>query len=117
VSAWREFTQVPEVGAYARGWLAGHGESVEVTVRDRAWITADDICASTADIPPVLLPMVLSEMYTSMSAADAAQFRQELGEMRGSGHPDAKRILAAASQAGIRMRGARPVPAVPASWP
>jgi Plasmid pRiA4b ORF-3-like protein len=120
VPAWREFTEVPEVSAYARGWLADHGESAEVTLHDHAWIAADGICASTADLPLVLLPMVLSEMYTSMSAADASQFRQELGEMLGSGHPDAERILAAASQAGISvrgarpLRGARPVPAVPA---
>jgi hypothetical protein len=93
--AWREYAQLPGFGAYARAWLAEQGEKVRITARDEAWVAADSFCAHTAMLPPVILSSILDSM-------PVAETTTLLRELRDSGHPDAERILAAASSAGLR---------------
>jgi Plasmid pRiA4b ORF-3-like protein len=106
--AWREYEQLPGFGAYARSWLAQQGERVPVTMRDEAWLAADSFSAHVAMLPPMLLSVIL----TSMPAAETTAL---LRQLRDSGHPDAERLLEAASAAGVRTPRPRVRPALPPS--
>ncbi len=89
--AWREWASRPGFGAYARQWLADHGNPVAVNPQDESWLIVDGLSIMLDslgdDVPPFLLAAALQqELGADMAEAMAA--------LRACGHPAADDIAA-----------------------
>jgi Plasmid pRiA4b ORF-3-like protein len=105
-AAWRDWAGRPGFGAYARSWLADHGEPAEVRPADEAWLNVD-VLAMTLDslcetLPPPMVALTLQQQFGS-----ADEFLEML---RSSGHPMAAEITALLTEGSF----ADAMPAAPA---
>ena len=104
--AWREWTDRPGFGAYARMWLTEQGEEVAEHPGDQSWLTVEALTAASSAIPPELAPLVLG---AALENADVGEAAEALSLMTASGHPDAARFVEAVTAAtGIRPAAERP---------
>src|SRR5260370_789697 len=108
--AWREWAARPGVGAYARRWLAEHGEEVAEPPGDQAWLTVEAFTAASTAFPPELTSLLLGAV---LGDTDAGELAENLALMSASGHPDAARLVESVAAA-TRIRPPAPPPAPPA---
>lgn len=103
--AWRAWRARPGFGAYARQWLAAHGESVAIQPADEGWLAADALATMFSALPPDLPMPLLTAMMQADLGADAAEV---LPLLRASGHPAADELvrLLGGTDQGIGRRGA-----------
>jgi hypothetical protein len=88
--AWREWAGRPGFGAYARQWLAAHGEPAVQDPADEAWLTVDALSIMLEDLPDSIPPMLLATVLRQELGDDLAEM---LSLLRGSGHPAAVGIV------------------------
>jgi len=98
-AAWREWAGQPGFGAYARQWLADHGEPVTQDAADEGWLATDALSILLDTPPDMLPPLLLAEAVGQQTGLDMAGL---LVTLRASGHP-------AAAQVAARLTG-RPEP-------
>ena len=91
-SAWRDWADQPGFGAYARQWLAAHGELVTEDPRDDAWLAADVLSVMLGSVPVELPPPFLAAVLREQLGDQADEALSMLLE---SGHPDTAMIAAA----------------------
>ena len=90
-AAWREWADRPGFGAYARQWLADHGEPAAARPEDEAWLSVDALSAMLDDLGDLLPPFVLAAAFREQLGGDAAE---AVTMLRGSGHPAAGELVA-----------------------
>lgn len=98
---WRGWAALPGFGAYARAWLAEHGEPVAAEERDEAWLAAETMSLAVRTVPEELLMFVLVDVARQTSARDVTDVLADIGT---SGHPDAELVagmLSAASSVAV----------------
>jgi hypothetical protein len=88
--AWREWSDKPGFGVYARAWLVGH-EGGDLSESDEAWLIVDAL-ASVLDALPADLPEPLLSMMLVEQVGD--EIAEVLPVLTGSGHPTAGRLAA-----------------------
>jgi hypothetical protein len=89
-AAWRERAEQPGFGAYARAWLAEHGEPVAKNADDEAWLAVEAVSLAGAVLPEELTPLAFGALTQDAAPDDMAEM---LLQMSQSGHPDAGRVI------------------------
>ncbi len=89
--AWREWAERPGFGAYARQWLATHGEPAAQDPADEAWLAVEALSIMLDTLPDMLPPSLLTAVLQQQIGGDVGELLASLG---GSGHPASASVAA-----------------------
>ncbi len=89
--AWREWAERPGFGAYARQWLAAHGEPAAQDPADEAWLAVEALSIMLDTLPDMLPPSLLTAVLQQQIGGDVGELLAALG---GSGHPASASVAA-----------------------
>jgi Plasmid pRiA4b ORF-3-like protein len=88
---WRDWAKRPEMGAYARQWLAELGEQVAIDPADDAWLTVDTLWAMMDTLTETVPAYLVRQLMTEQLGDEGAEAAEALS---GSGHPRAADLVA-----------------------